>query len=82
MFDSVSAEYIITGLALTNKWKDSLEILDTIRITCKPSSITYSSVASAAFANNEDKLGWELLDQALSKYQGCVMNKLIIFIVF
>lgn len=67
LFDSSTGENVILGLSLTKEWKETLNILDMLKLSCFPSTIVYSAIARAAFLNNEDKIGWELLNETISK---------------
>ncbi|KAG4071406.1 hypothetical protein HA402_011560 [Bradysia odoriphaga] len=58
--DSTSAEGIIYGLVLTADWRRSLEILDSIQISSKPS--LYSAVVQRALQEQDEHLVWKLLD--------------------
>lgn len=61
--DAITAEYLILGLSLTERWKESVELLDMITMTSTSRSASYSSIISAAFDHDEFKFGWELLSQ-------------------
>ncbi|XP_037035089.1 mitochondrial ribonuclease P catalytic subunit-like [Bradysia coprophila] len=59
-FDSTSAEGIIYGLVLTADWRRSLEILDSIQISSKPSSD--SAVIQRALQEQDEHLVWKLIE--------------------
>lgn len=58
---------MISGLSLTKKWKECFKLLETLKLTSRPASIVYSSIAQAAFLNQEEALGWNILEKSLSK---------------
>lgn len=50
----------------TDKWIDSLALLETIKITSKPSASAYSVIASKAFDNGRMDIGWQMLRECIS----------------
>lgn len=60
-FDTVLAEGVIYGLVLTNNWRKSLDILDSIKIAAVPSPAVYSAVIQRAIADEDEKIVWTLM---------------------
>ncbi|XP_057329310.1 mitochondrial ribonuclease P catalytic subunit [Microplitis mediator] len=67
--DAITAEYLILGLSLTERWRECVELLDMITITSSSHSASFSSIISAAFDHDEFKFGWELLSQMFPRLQ-------------
>lgn len=63
VLDSSTCENAILAISLTKLWKESLHILKEIQIASRPSTLAYSSIACAAFQNNENKMAWSLLEE-------------------
>ncbi|KAJ8909368.1 hypothetical protein NQ315_004991, partial [Exocentrus adspersus] len=65
VLDSLTLENVVLALSLTSRWKECLDLLKEIKITAVPTAAAYSAVIAAAFLNNEEALGWTLLDEIL-----------------
>ncbi|XP_069679547.1 mitochondrial ribonuclease P catalytic subunit isoform X2 [Periplaneta americana] len=65
VLDAYTAEGAILGLCLTKRWKEGLELLDMVKLTCSPGGLEYNALIKAAFDNNEPSLSFELLDEML-----------------
>ncbi|CAH1163414.1 unnamed protein product [Phaedon cochleariae] len=63
ILDSLSLENTILGVSMTHEWKKCLDFMEEIKITTIPNNISYSAIISAAFLNNEEELGWQLLEE-------------------
>ncbi|XP_031341953.1 mitochondrial ribonuclease P catalytic subunit [Photinus pyralis] len=63
VFDAVSCENIIHALSITRYWRECLQLLDEMRITCDPNRPTYSVIAAACFRNGAEDLGWQFLNE-------------------
>lgn len=65
-YDATTCENLIHGLVETKKWLETLQLLDTIKLTSKPTASAYSSIASRAFQENELILGWRILNECVA----------------
>ncbi|KAJ8929373.1 hypothetical protein NQ314_017954 [Rhamnusium bicolor] len=65
VLDSFTLENVILALSVTNQWKKCIDLLQEVKITAIPKTLVYSSVISSAFLNNEERLGWKLLEEML-----------------
>jgi len=66
VLDSITLESVILGLSVTNNWKECVKLLNEIKMVFYfPNSLPYSAVVEAAFNNNENDLGWELLHKII-----------------
>lgn len=67
MLDSSTLEHVILALCVTPDWKLSIKCLEDIKITCKPSSSTYTAIISRAFDSSDTiKIGWDLLNEMIA----------------
>lgn len=46
--DATTTESLILGLALTDKWRDGLELLERVELTCKPRTLPMCALAQSA----------------------------------
>lgn len=67
VLDRSAAECCIMGISMTDKWKDSFELLDTIKILDNPCSTAYSAIIRSAFEHNEPQIGWKYLREVLTR---------------
>ncbi|KAG8225732.1 hypothetical protein J437_LFUL006827 [Ladona fulva] len=65
LMDATTAENVLHGLSLTSEWRQGLELLDMIKETCTPTGSTYSSLVIAAFRNDDQELGWEIMEECI-----------------
>lgn len=65
ILDSITLEGSIGALSLTHEWKKCLDLLNEIKVTTTPNGNAYSNIVSAAFLNNEESLGWSLLQEMI-----------------
>lgn len=65
VMDPTTAESVIHALCVTSDWKKSLEIFDNIKMTCTPSSSTYSAIIVSAFKNQDLTVGLKLLEEMI-----------------
>lgn len=65
MLDSITTENVIHALSLTKDWKHCLELLKNLKLTVNPSAMAYSVIIRAAFDNNEDTVGWNLINEMI-----------------
>lgn len=52
---------MLHALVTTNEWRQSLSLLDTIKLTAKPSTSAYSTLIARSFTEKDTELGWKLL---------------------
>ncbi|XP_074111812.1 mitochondrial ribonuclease P catalytic subunit [Cotesia typhae] len=60
--DPQTAQNLISGLSLTERWKECLKLLNMIENSGSSRSTSYSSIISAAFDHNDFTLGWKYLE--------------------
>lgn len=65
VMDPTTAESVIHALCVTSDWNKSLEIFENIKMTCTPSSSTYSAIIVSAFKNNESTIGLKFLEEMI-----------------
>lgn len=70
ILDSITCENLIYGILITNQWKKSLDLLNMIELTCKPSSNVYNEIILRAFNNlqnddSDEDIGWKLLNEMI-----------------
>lgn len=68
-YDATTCENLIHGLVQTSKWLETLQLLETIKLTAKPTASAYTCIAARAFQENEVVLGWRVLNE-------CVVDKI------
>lgn len=56
---------MLHALITTNEWRQSLSLLDTIKLTAKPSTSAYSVIIARAFAERETEIGWKILTECV-----------------
>ncbi|XP_077320837.1 mitochondrial ribonuclease P catalytic subunit [Lithobates pipiens] len=66
-FDSGASSVIIRGLAKTDRWRESLEILETMKKAGPVSARNYADCITAAIENHEGALAWALYDEMIEK---------------
>lgn len=65
--DYLTLESAILALSITSNWNQCLEIMKEIEITTDVSNRAYNAIIAAAFLNGEHELGWNLLEDMLTK---------------
>lgn len=50
----------------TDKWMNSIELLESIKLTSKPTASAYSVISSKAFDANQPEIGWQMLRECVS----------------
>lgn len=65
-YDASTCENLIHALVLTNKWLETLQLLDSIKVTAKPTASAYSCIAARAFQQKELELGWRILNECVA----------------
>lgn len=67
--DSITSESALLALSLTKNWRESLKLVDEIKYTCAvPNATAYSALVAGAFRNNEPKLAWKFMNEAIGNY--------------
>lgn len=51
---------------LTDKWQDTFNLLDMIKITTKPSTSSYNVIIAKTFNENQLEIGWKLLNEMIA----------------
>lgn len=65
-YDATTSENLIHALLETDKWLETLQLLDTVKLTAKPTASAYSFIAARAFKENEMVLGWRILNECVA----------------
>lgn len=68
LLDGKTCSDCILAISLTKKWKDTLELLDMMKITSNPGVNVMSAIISAAFRNDEVAMGWKIMTEATERY--------------
>lgn len=68
VLDPNTNENVIYALSVTENWRECLTLLENTKIIAMPTAAAYSVTIAAAFYNGDYLLGWQLLDEMLSKY--------------
>ncbi|XP_046749749.1 mitochondrial ribonuclease P catalytic subunit [Diprion similis] len=63
LLDASTAEHCLKVISHTEKWRDVIELLEIIKISCKPCGHAYNSAVCAAFKNGDGELAWKLLHE-------------------
>lgn len=64
VLDQTTCENLISALIVTPQWKESLHLLDMVKIAAQPTVHAYSMIAAKAFTSPGDmELGWKLLKE-------------------
>lgn len=66
LLDGMTASSCIYALSLTKRWKESLELLDMIKIASRPGVWVMRSIICAAFKNKEPLLGWKMMQESIT----------------
>lgn len=56
---------MLHALITTHEWRQSLSLLDSIKLTSKPSTSAYCVLAARAFAERDTDLGWKTLTECV-----------------
>lgn len=64
-YDATTCENLIHALVETDKWLETLQLLDTIKLTANPTASAYSCIAARAFLQNDLVLGWKILNECV-----------------
>lgn len=67
-FDIWTSECCVAGLALTDRWKDTLEILSKYKMINPSGVAVRSTIAASAFMHREPDIGWDALHKILSYF--------------
>lgn len=63
--------YLILALSVTKEWRDVLKIVDKQKNAessmAKPPAIVYRTLVTKAFSEDDQQLGWKLLDEISKK---------------
>ncbi|XP_055544110.1 mitochondrial ribonuclease P catalytic subunit [Wyeomyia smithii] len=63
MLDSTTCANLIGALTLTDKWRNSFELLDMIKLTGTPDSATYNFLVQKCFLSEDAETAWNLLEE-------------------
>ncbi|KAF4531749.1 hypothetical protein B566_EDAN014489, partial [Ephemera danica] len=66
IMDANTSENVILAISKTSCWKETLEHLETMKVTCTPGVLVYSAIIEAAFRNGDHDTGWRLAKEATS----------------
>lgn len=64
-YDSNTGENMLHALITTDEWRQSISLLDTIKLTAKPSTSAYSVLIARAFAEKDVDIGWRVLTECV-----------------
>lgn len=67
ILDALTAENCILALSLTRRWEECLELLEMLKMSNPSRSVAHSAIIAAAFNNNNEKLGWKLVNEMLPR---------------
>lgn len=65
VMDPATAESVIHALCVTSDWNKSLAIFDNIKMTCTPTTSTYSAIVVSSFKNNQLNVGIKFLEEMI-----------------
>ncbi|KAJ9596625.1 hypothetical protein L9F63_012322 [Diploptera punctata] len=65
VLDASTSENMILGLCLTSRWREAVELIDMIKLTCNPGGLEYCAVIKKAFENDEVGLSTKCLEEML-----------------
>ncbi|KAK9511233.1 hypothetical protein O3M35_005830 [Rhynocoris fuscipes] len=65
--DSCTCEYSALALSLTSAWRQALTLIDMCKLSSEPTSKMYNALIVASFNNNDCKLGWQLMENAIQE---------------
>lgn len=65
-FDAITCESMLHALVTTSEWRKSVLLMDTIKLSAKPSTSAYCALASRAFAEQDIELGWKILTDCVA----------------
>lgn len=51
---------------LTDKWPDTYNLLEMIKISTKPSTASYNVIIAKSFKENQLDIGWKLLNEMIT----------------
>lgn len=57
---------MLHAILATDAWRDAIDMLQSIKLTAKPSTSAYSLLAARAFGDNEAATGWRVLHECLA----------------
>lgn len=57
---------MLHAILATDAWRESVDMLQSIKLTAKPSTSAYSLLAARAFGENEAIIGWRVLHECLA----------------
>ena len=63
--DANTTENLILALSVTTRWKETLELLESVKLTCSPGINIYGAVIEAAFKNGDANTGWALATETV-----------------
>ncbi|OCT68668.1 mitochondrial ribonuclease P catalytic subunit [Xenopus laevis] len=64
-FDTGAYSLFIKGFSLTDRWRDSISMLETLKKTITPSPVNYGHCIQGAIYHKDDELAWALYDEML-----------------
>ncbi|KAE8587407.1 hypothetical protein XENTR_v10021963 [Xenopus tropicalis] len=64
-FDTGAYSLFIKGFSLTDRWRDSISMLETLKKTITPSPKNYGYCIQGAIYHKDDKLAWALYNEML-----------------
>ncbi|XP_001603527.1 mitochondrial ribonuclease P catalytic subunit [Nasonia vitripennis] len=68
LLDAKTCSSCILALSLTKRWKETLELLEMMKITSNPGQSVMSAIISAAFRNQEVPMGWTIMTEVTERY--------------
>ncbi|KAJ6634895.1 Mitochondrial ribonuclease P catalytic subunit [Pseudolycoriella hygida] len=75
IFDSTLGEGLLHGLVLTDEWRKSLDIMDSMKFCSNPSSSAYSAVIGRALHEGDESLGWNLFNDMIANCTTTLRNE-------
>lgn len=64
-YDANTCESMLHALITTDEWRQALPLLDTIKLTAKPTTSAYCVIIVRAFSEGETELGWKVLTECV-----------------
>lgn len=65
-YDSITSENMVHAIVATRAWRQALPLLESIKLSAKPSTSAYSLVAARAFRENAPEIGWQMLQECVA----------------
>ena len=67
LLDGQTCNCCILALSLTKRWKESLELIEMVKLADNPGITVMGAVICAALRNDEFILAWELINECIAK---------------